>query len=361
MRARSPSRQQVRVDADLREHRPDVGVLALVVAGQLALQVGVRPLQVGGAGAVAVRAARPARPSAGPGRAGRRRGSTGSSSSARSWPADASEPRAPVGRVERGGRRPRGRRRPAAAARRRGPPPGAWLTAPPGASAIARSRTCGQPLGPAEHRDARAGRGRRAGAGAVVGLRQPGQQRRHLGVPAGEVEAGQGAGGVADGEVERARRPRAGCPRPAGRRAGRRPGGTPSTATTSGPSGLGHQRQPVADGGLARLQGQRRPGRARPGSPRTSPGTGSTSRNRRSPRPRSAVSAEPSGTASVGAGQAGDPVARCRRAARRAPRRRSVRPVSQAVAQTANRPAGKSCTRSRLRPAATPVRHVTAE
>ena len=165
----------------------------------------------------------------------------------------------------------------------------------------------GQPLGAAEHGD-----GERV---VVVGERggrrrppQPGQQRRHLGVPAGDVELREGAGGVARRRGRVLRTPRAGCPRPAVPTGGapssgeRRPLRPPRGRAGSGTSA---SRSPTAACPDSRARAAR-PGTA--GRPRTSPGTGSTSRNRRSPSPRRALSAAAERDRLVGARQAADPV-----------------------------------------------------
>jgi hypothetical protein len=47
--------EQGTVDADAGEHRPDVGVLALVVVGEFGAEVGVGPLERLRAGGVALR------------------------------------------------------------------------------------------------------------------------------------------------------------------------------------------------------------------------------------------------------------------------------------------------------------------
>ena len=246
----------------------------------------------------------------GPGRGGRRRGSAGSSSSARSWPSDRSRRPAAAQRGTQlnaavdGLADGVGQRAQRGVARGR---PGAWLTAPPGASAIARSRTAASRCGPAEHRQRRAGRGRRAAPGAGVGLRQPGQQRGHLGVPAGEVEAGEGAGGVADGEVERAgHRAQRALDRRRDRRGAvqreRRPLRRPRGRAPRAPAPAARRPRPAPPPAPRAAS----PGTA--GSPRTSPGTGSTSRNRRSPSPRSARERPAQRDRLVGAGQAGHAV-----------------------------------------------------
>ena len=156
-----------------------------------------------------------------------------------------------------------------------------------------------------EHRRPAAAPGRARTAPAGRGRGQPGRRRRWPARPAAPAPRGssapgpaprQGAGGVADGQVElpgdRAQVALDRRGRPAARRQVERRPGTPRGPSASGTSASRSPTTAWPDSSAAAAS----PGTG--GRPRVSPGTGSTSRSRCSPSPRSAVSAQPSGTAS---------------------------------------------------------------